>query len=597
MRSSDAIGSAIGLSQGKLRQGKLFQGKLFQGKLFLDKQNLFLLLSIAAPFYYGAITLHHAFSHPFMVQDDMRQHVVWFYQFIDPGLFPEDIIADYFRSVAPWGVSAFYWLGAKVGLTPLVLAKLLPLPLGLIATVFFFFTTLELIPIPFAAWLSTLIFNQHLWLNDDLVTATPRAFVYPLFSAFLYFLVRRLLLPMLVAIALLGLFFPQMMLVALAILGIRLMQGTWANGRLRLQLTFQGQPWRYALLGLLVATMVVVPFALNLSDYGSAVTAEQMRSQLEYQAQGRNAYFGVHPLSFVLHGSSGLRIPVFPSIIWAGFALPLLIRNKRFCSSHIIQAITPKIRLLLDLTLASFILYFAAHALLLRLHFPSRYLYHSWRFILAIASGIVLAALGEMGWRWWQKWRSPLSRILLRLIIMPLILVLLLVPLWPPLVFAFQGWVQGETPDIYAYLAKQPTDTLVASLAPEADNIPAFTLLSTWTGREFSLPHHPQYYTVVRQRTADLLQALYSSDLRDIQRLIDRTGIDFFLIETDAFESRYLDQDWLLHSSLQPQVKEIMEQLESGAGRAIASHIPTCAVASTKQYALLDSTCLTNQMN
>ena len=391
-----------------------------------------------------------------MVQDDMRQHVVWFYQFIDPNLFQGnlfqgDIIADYFRSLAPWGVSTVYWLGAKVGLAPLVLAKLLPLPLALMATGFLFFTTLEIVPVPFAAWLTTLMFNQHLWLNDDLVTATPRAFVYPLFAAFLYVLVRQALLPMLLAIALLGLFFPQMMLVAVAMLGVRLIQGQWVNGRFHLRLTPHCQRWGYALLGVLVAALVVVPFALNLSDYGSAITGEEMRSQLEYQAQGRNAYFGVHPLSFMLHGSSGLRIPVFPSIIWAGFALPCLMRSPRFRSVTVIQAITPKVRLVLDLMMASFVLFFAAHALLLRLHFPSRYLYHSWRFSLAIAAGIVLTAFIEKGWQWWQqkRWPAcakhvlPLTRTFYRLVITPLILVPLLVPLWPPLVFAFPGLGQG----------------------------------------------------------------------------------------------------------------------------------------------------------
>jgi len=64
------------------------------------------------------------------------------------------------------------------------------------------------LPVPTAGFIATLLLNQSLWMKDDLVSATPRAFVYPLFLAFLYYL-RRSLLPVCVAIALLGLFYPH----------------------------------------------------------------------------------------------------------------------------------------------------------------------------------------------------------------------------------------------------------------------------------------------------------------------------------------------------------------------------------------------------
>ena len=555
----------------------------------------------------------------------MRQHVVWFQQFMDASAFSSDAIANYFRSVAPLGVTTVYWLGAKAGIAPLVLAKLLPLTLALIATGFLFFTTLEIVSVPLAAWLSTLMFNQHLWLNDDLVSATPRAFVYPLFTAFLYFVVKRSLLPMLVAIALLGLFFPQMMLVAVAVLIVRLIH--WRDTGLsnpqsphaRLRLMTNGQQIRFVLLGVLVAALVVLPFVLNLSDYGDAVMAEQMRSQLEYQAGGRNPYFGVHPVSFILYGSSGLRIPVFPSIIWIGFALPFLMRRKRHWKSPTLRAITPQIRLLWDLTIASFGLFFAAHVLLLRLHFPSRYLYHSWRFILSIAAGIVLAALVEQGWEWWQRKRLAGGYVLRSCLVkmqgferfrfptlnewskkeiasvslISLITVVVVgVPLLPPLMVAFQGWVVGEAPAIYQYLATQPADTMVASLSAEANNIPVFAQRSTWVGREFALPHHPQYYAVVRDRTADLLTAQYSSDLNDLRDFVDRTGVDFLLIDRTAFIADYLRQDWLLQSSLQAQVQAIMARLEDGEEMAIAPRLPHCTVVSTEHHLLVNADCL-----
>jgi len=53
-----------------------------------------------------------------MVQDDARQHVFWMQRFLDPALFPRDLIADYFQSVAPAGYTAIYQMMAGVGINP-----------------------------------------------------------------------------------------------------------------------------------------------------------------------------------------------------------------------------------------------------------------------------------------------------------------------------------------------------------------------------------------------------------------------------------------------------------------------------------------------
>jgi len=548
----------------------------------------YLALSFAAPLYFGLITLHYVFSHEFIVQDDMRQHVVWFQQFIDSSVFQGDAIAHYFRSVAPLGFTSVYRLGAWMGLEPLLLAKLLPLPMALVTTGFIFYTTLAIAPNPLTAWLTTLILNQQLWLNDDLVSATPRAFVYPLFSAFLYFCVQRSLWPMLLAIALLGLFFPQMMLIAIILLLIQL--SCWERGKL--SLTGDRKRWQAAGLGVMVGAVIVLPFLLNVSEYGAAVTAVEMRSLPEYGLGGRNEYFGVPPLEFILHGSSGIRIPIFPSIIWAGFALPWLIHRK--CPK--LPVITAQIRILVDLMVASLGLYFLAHGLLLRLHFPSRYLYHSWRFVLSIAAGIVLTAVIDQ-WKQWGRSHSQVSQKKRRTFLGVSALagtILIGVPMFPPLMVAFQGWITGELPVIYTYLAEQPPKTTVASLAQEANSIPAFSLRSTWVGREFALPHHPNYYAMIHDRTSLLLEAQYSSRMTELVSLTADQDIDFFLIERSAFEPNYLQKDWLFHSKLQDQVSKIINDLQQGKQAAIAQYLSSCEAVSTEHYVLVNASCLTH---
>jgi hypothetical protein len=557
-----------------------------------SRQTLFWLgFSLLSPLYFGLISLHHAVSNPYIVQDDARQHVVWLQQLVDPELFTHDLIASYFRSVAPSGYQVLYELIAQVGIAPIALAKFLPIGLGLIATIYCFHLSLFILPLPFTAWLSTLLFNQQLWLNDDLVSATPRAFVYPLFTAFLYYLLRSSLFPCLVTILLQGLFFPQLVLLQLAILTVRLAE--WRDQSLYWTQTRQ----RYGLWvsGVAVAAFVLLPFALRLSEFGPVVTAAQMRTMPEYQAGGRNEYFGVTLFQWLFDSSSGLEIPLFPSIVWLGFALPSLRRYWRRSPASVLQLLTPRIWELEQVMLAAFGMFGLASLLLLKLHFPGRYTYHTWRIVLPIATAIVLTALLQWGWRWLQHQRQQgsLHQRGLVAIVCLLLAAITLVPAWPPLFLKFQGWHQGTAPELYAYLLEQPKDSLIASLTSEADNLPAFAQRSTLVAREFALPHHPQYYEQIKQRIIDVVHLQSSPNLLQVQNLIQTYGIDFVLIEAQSFAPNYFqEKDWLIRSSAQSIVQETIAQLEQGSIPALMNTIDRCSVLSTQGLVLLDAKCI-----
>src|SRR4051812_46546763 len=86
----------------------------------------------------ATLALRQAFSSEYVLADDVRQHVFWMFRFVDPGLFPNDPIADYFQSVAPPGFSALYRLLAACGIDPLLASKLIPFALGLLTAAYFF---------------------------------------------------------------------------------------------------------------------------------------------------------------------------------------------------------------------------------------------------------------------------------------------------------------------------------------------------------------------------------------------------------------------------------------------------------------------------
>ncbi len=127
----------------------------------------------------GGLALRQAFASDYVLADDVRQHVFWMFRFLDPAVFPNDPIADYFQSIAPPGFSALYRALAALGIDPLLASKVIPLPLGLLTIGFFFGTAVRLLRSGPAAFLAAILLCQCLWLSSDLCSATPRAFFYP----------------------------------------------------------------------------------------------------------------------------------------------------------------------------------------------------------------------------------------------------------------------------------------------------------------------------------------------------------------------------------------------------------------------------------
>ncbi|MGF1604378.1 MAG: hypothetical protein ACFCU8_20665 [Thermosynechococcaceae cyanobacterium] len=554
--------------------------------------SLWFKLSFIAPLYFGLVSLGYQFFGPdYLVQDDVRQHVVWLQRFIDPQLFPNDAIADYFIAIAPPGYKGFYWLLAQLGVAPLLTAKLLPLALALITTLFAYRFTLKILPIPFSGFLATLILNQQLWLDDELITATPRAFYYPLLTAFLYCLAQRAIIPCLIVIALQGLFYAPSMLLSIAILSVRLLPWEAWLGQVDPTDRFPLRPVLWWLVGCSVGGGILFYVLSHQSDLGPTVTAAAMQTMPEFGLQGRHEYFGVNPLYFLFQGRSGLNISWFPASILIGLTLPWL-RSPRF---PLAQKLTPHIATLYQTVWASLGLYLLAHLFLFKLYYPSRYTYHSLRIALAVSAGGAIAILLESGYAWLQRHRKKWHRNRLMIgLVAGVAAIELLVPAAPPVALALQVWIDGSTPQLYRYLAQQPKDTLVATFSAEGDNLGAFAQRSTLVGSEFALAFHPRYYGMIQARVQDLLTAQYSPDPSAVKRVIDQYGIDFFLVERDTFSPSYLlNQTWLMHSSMQPMVAKTIEQLQNTEAKPILMRaIETCARQSTPAWALVETNCI-----
>lgn len=576
-----------------------------------SSQMFWLSLSLALALIYPILALQEAFSSEYVVQDDARQHVFWMLRFLDPALLPNDFLADYFQSVAPWGYARFYQIVAWMGISPFLLHKLLPAALILVSTIYSYGACLQLLPVPLAGFITTLLLNQSLWMRDDIISGTPVAFVYPIFSAFLYYLLNRSLLPCLITIALQGLFYPQCVFLFGGVLVLQLVR--WEGNRLRL--SGDRQTYWVCGAGLLVAFLVLLPYALTPSEYGPVLTKAEAKALPTLNPGGWSAFFTNNPIDFWFCGK---RSGIFPSEwcevgyeiggltpvplglphIWFGLALPVLLRfSTRF---PLAQQVTSKVAVLPQLLVSSVFWFLAAHTFLFKLHLPNRYGEHSLRIVAALAAGlaitIVLEALVQRGLqsRASSPRRSPLplataGLLAIALLIYPYFITFEDTP------FPVIRYRTGRAPELYEFFAQQPKDSVIASLASEANSLPSFAQRSIVVGgKGFILPYHQGYYEETNQRVTALMTAQYSPDLAQVQQFIQTYDVDFWLLEDTAFQPKYFKTNQIFEEYA-AITKQIRPQLRNGPTPALAQLTDTCTVFQKDQFTVMSAECIMQQ--
>ena len=565
-------------------------------------------LSMTFAVSYAFMGLKKAFASSLSVQDDARQHIFWMQRFSNPDLFPNDLIADYFQSVAPAGYTLLYKSAATLGINPFLLAKILPFILGLICTYYIFRICLEILPVPMAGFIAALVMNQAIWMKDDVASATPRAFVYPFFMAFLYYLLRGSLVRMGIAIALVGLFYPQYVFIASGMLILKLI--TWKNGRF--QLSSAKGNFLFCGVGLGTAFLVLLPYALTSSEFGPAITRAEAMQLREFYPHGRSTFFHVHPKDFWL---TGKRSGMFPKSLFtpatqcAGLLLPFLLPFRS--AFPLIKNLTSSIWLFVHLLISSVTMFFVAHAVLFRLHLPSRYTGLSFRIIIALATAIALTLIIDALFNWLEfegKKRATASaqsdsvKISVRakyfkfgITMLMTCLIMASLVLYPAFVkgFPLVKYKVGRATDLYRFFQQQPENIIIASLSEEANLLPTFAQRSILLGREYAIPYQVGYYSQFRQRTLDLISAQYSSNLVDVKQFIQKYNIDFWMVHRGAFTPEYVeDNSWLMqYESAQTAVTF----LKLGYIPALATTVSTCTVFQNDSLLVLDANCILKQ--
>ncbi len=538
-------------------------------------------LSLAFAIGYIAIGMRQGFSSKYVVSDDAREYLPWVYRYFNKYLFPNDLIADYFASVTPIGYGLIYKIITFLGIDPIFFSKILPMVLGVITTSYCFAVCMQILAVPITGFIACLLINQSFGLHDDLFSATPRDFIYPLFLAFIYYLLRGSKLGILIAIALQALIYPLIAFIDLLILFVRLLR--LRQNRL-ISFTQNRKDFRLFTAAVIISGAIILPYALQSGQFGPTITAAVARTMPDYWHGGRVSYFTNNTISFWLDGrDSGFLALIRPPQLLIGFLLPIILKfPSRF---PLVKQVKDNIKILPQVVIASLTMFFIAHAAAFKLHWPSRYTNHTFKMVLALGSAIALTIFMDAVIQWSKANKKQfLAWGTIGIIGIALIF-------YPSTLKSFPKtpYVMGSEPALYEFLLEQPQNIVIASTSKEIDNIPIFARRSVLVGKEFALPFHTKYYAQFHQRMLDLINAQYSQDIKQIKDFIQKYRVSYWLLSRTAFTSKYVaDNKWL--QQYQPAAKNAIIKLQNPP--ILSTLIDSCAVLKTDNLVLLKAECI-----
>jgi len=528
--------------------------------LISTKYQIWLILSILVAILFSASGLKLAFQSSYTIQDDARQYLFWMQQFQNPQLFQADLIANYFQTVTPFGYSSLYKVVSYLGINIFFFNKISTLLLGIVTTIYTFLVCVEIFPVPLAGFLSSLLLNQNLWMVDDLSSGTPRAFIYVLLLAFIYYLLKNKILFCLLTILLQGLFYPQAVLISALILLIRIVNSQFLKTNKAKIIP------RIELYGLLTAFIILAIYAAKTSTFAPVITADQAKLLPEFSASGRSAFFSDNFVQFWLSDRRSGFFPIewqYSLICSYGLGLFWLVKYPQ--TFPLVKQIKPKLKVLVG-----------------------RYTHHSLRIILALLDGMTIAILfnfitTKISQKIEDRHTFEFKNIKVKTICLFFLLIGLLAPFHAVQSYPQRlGYVTGSASGLYQFLGQQPQASLVATLSKEADFIPSLTGRSVLVAEEYAIPYHQGYYQSIRQRVKDLISAQYSTKKETLIDFINHYQPDFWLLDKSTFTSDYLAKnEWL--QQFQPETSQALKKLKNKE--------------EIDQYTLVDTNCLVHSPN
>jgi hypothetical protein len=497
----------------------------FRGRSLVLTRRTALVLAAATLVY--VVSQWNALTHEYWIMDDVRQQVYWMQRWLDPALFPGDLLSRYAQDYVPWGVQFVYYLGSFI-VNPVQFTKVVALILYVAAMGFIYgfakglrddFTAVAIVCVCF-------FFPGFM---TKISGGLSQGFAYPFLAAYLYFSSTDKPRAASWTILLQSLFNPYIFTLCVATHGLYVLHRHVVpllrdRGR-------EHVPWVKALSALIVSNLpVIAGIALMLLKYlvmqspefGEIVTWNDMIGNPEYSEHGRTDDLPPPSIFWELILPWTYFFPFrneFPALFYgclaavcAGIAVAFLKRSRDIDMAGL--------RMFAYLLPASIMLYAISYYALLRLFIPNRYIEFSFTIFYAVLFGTALSAILRR--RKGVKVASPVILI----------------------VIALLGGLRNYNVSIYDYsqykplynfIETLPKDALIAGHPELMDNIPTFARRKAFVTYELSHPYRKRYWEQIKKRLFDLFNAYYSENSDQVREFAANYDIDYIIVRDDDF--------------------------------------------------------------
>lgn len=466
------------------------------------------------------IAHRHAFLSPYVINDDVRQQIYWMARWLDPGLYPSDLLSDYAAAYVPVGVKALYFLAAKgVGCDPLLFSKLLSAALFCLLAVGLWGIGRALggrglgLACASMAWLLPFFLK-------NISGGLSRSFASPLLALFVWAWIRRRGPAMAVTLLLEALFIPY---IAVLCAGCCCLDAAVSRMARRAGPAFPARPWH----GLVLLAAAGLVWRMNhdlvAAGFGPLVSGLAVFGRPEFAALGRldlfplpNPFFDLVYWPFEGIGlflDSGLAAGIISLVV----LLPFLVCGARRAPW---ARLLPGLRPVAFLLAGSLLLYALARAVAFALFVPDRYVTYSINLVYALGLAVCL--------RWaLAPAACPRRR--------AAVLLLLAAGLGAWRLTDAGLYDYSREAPLYAAVAKLPKDALVAGNPELLDNVLTFGRRNVLASFELAHPWNQGYWRRFEPRLADQVEAYYAKSPAAVRELVRRYGVTHIVVRDADF--------------------------------------------------------------
>lgn len=539
------------------------------------------LAGLAVAVYLRAMTVPGSLEpDPLAIEDDARQFLTWLPRLRDPALLQDDLLADYWWSVSPPLYRATFEAAAALGLDPLAPAQLLPcvlIPLTILAA---WWMTRGVLDRPEMAFFAVLLMMVPLHLRTPVSTPAPRGFADPLFLLFLGALVRDRALVMVVAIGLMAALYPPVAVTALSLLMLSRIRMSPRPG---LDLSPRSLLLVFAAVG--VAVAVVFPFVSASHPWQPTLTLDEARGMANFMSNDGRSRIVLHTgeIGWLCGGRIGFLPSIFSckrpfdaaTLISIAMLVPVLALLVRALRKG--RAADRREVLLYGGVLLAAVVWFAIAAVLaFKLHLPSRYSQRPIRFVEMLALAQAFAVWGAP----WLRNRCPLC---LKAGGIAMIAIAVVTFGWP------KAAEHPQDPPAMAWLAQTVPETRIGGVSDELAFVPSLLGRPVLASPEHAIPYHLGYFHEVERRLIDMLTVASTADAEEMRAILDRYGLDVFVVDRAFLEDRVLPK---YYGRTIPEEAHAAVERMAARPPVLAARTAECTSFPGKSLIVLDARCL-----